>query len=475
MAKLIGRIEEVRLLHELEQTDQAAFVAVYGRRRIGKTFLINQVFKSRFTFHLTGMANVDNGQQLVNFHAAYVRQFPAFEDLPVPMTWFEAFQRLITAIEADQSDQKKVLFLDELPWLSASDTQFVSSLEHFWNSWACHRDDILLIVCGSAASWMLNELINNTGGLYNRVTHQIALEQLNLAECEAFLKQKSPAITRYQVLQLYMVFGGIPFYLEAIDPKKSAAQNINHLCFTRNGAFKKEFYRLFESLFKKSEKHVRVVEVLATRLSGVERTALLTQANLADGGNSTIVLRELEDSGFIRRYHQVHRPGTAIYQLADFYTMFYLRFIKGQNQLDEDFWITGLDKPEIRAWSGYAFEQICTAHLRQLKVALGISNVQTQTSHWQGEGSDGKAQIDLVIDRRDEVINICEMKFSLRPFQIDKPYADVLNKKLSVFREQTKTKKALWLTMVTTYGVEENSYARELGVGVVDMEGLFGW
>jgi uncharacterized protein len=475
MAKLIGRIEEVRLLQELQQTDQAAFVAVYGRRRIGKTFLINQVFKGQFTFNLTGMAQVDNEQQLVNFHAAYVRQFPAFEDSSVPQSWFEAFQRLITAIETDNSNQKKVIFLDELPWLSASDAQFISSLEHFWNSWACHRDDILLIVCGSAASWMLNELINNTGGLYNRVTHQIALQQLNLGECEAFLKQKSPAITKYQVLQLYMVFGGIPFYLAAIDPKKSAAQNINQLCFTRNGTFKNEFHRLFESLFKKSEKHVRVVEVLAAKWSGVERSTLLKKAELPDGGSSTNVLRELEDSGFIRRYYQVHKPGVAVYQLADFYTMFYLRFIKGQSPLDEDFWITGLDKPEIRAWSGYAFEQICTAHLRQVKTALGISNVQTQTSHWQGEGTDGKAQIDLVIDRRDEVINICEMKFSLHPFQIDKTYAEVLSKKLSVFREQTKTKKALWLTFVTTYGLEENSYARELGVSVVGMEELFVW
>jgi uncharacterized protein len=474
MAKIIGRKEEIALLQSIQSEEKSAFVAVYGRRRVGKTFLIRTLYEGQFTFYMTGIANVETANQLTNFHSTLIRYFPILEDNLPAKDWFQAFQQLIKAIELIPQSGKKILFFDELPWLDTSNSLFIASLEHFWNSWASARTDIVLVVCGSAASWMINELINNTGGLYNRVTHQIQLEPFTLAECEAFFKAKSPGIDRYQLLQLYMVFGGIPFYLDFIDPRKSATQNINDLCFKPKGKLRNEFDKLYASLFKKADKHIAVIEALAKKAMGLERDVLLKTAKLSNGGNSTTILRELEESNFIRKYHAFGKSkNNAIYQLTDFYSLFYLKFIKNNSPFDDNFWINGIDTPEIRAWSGYAFEQVCLLHLPQIKNALGISSVQTQTSAWVGSDGTDKAQIDLVIDRRDQVINLCEMKFSINTFTIEKGYADTLRQKMGVFRAATNTSKALWMTFITTRGLTQNMHAQSLVHQSLTMDALF--
>lgn len=474
MAKIVGRKEEITLLQAIQDDDKSAFVAVYGRRRVGKTFLVRSFYEGQFAFHLTGIAHVETVNQLTNFHSALVRYFPELEDNLPAKDWFGAFGQLINAIESLPSSGKKVLFLDELPWLDTPNSLFVPALEHFWNSWASGRTDIVLIVCGSAASWMINELINNTGGLYNRVTHPIQLEPFTLAECKAFFGAKQAHFDHYQLLQLYMVFGGIPFYLDFIDPRKSATQNINDLCFKPKGKLRNEFDKLYASLFKKADKHIAVIEALAKKAAGLDRDMLLKAAKLPNGGNTTLILRELEESSFIRKYNAFGKSkNNAIYQLTDFYSLFYLRFIKNNSPLDDNYWINGIDTPEIRAWSGYAFEQICLMHLTQLKNGLGIGSVQTQSSAWVGSNGTDKAQIDLLIDRRDGVINLCEMKFSIKPFTIEKDYAENLQKKLNVFRDATKTSKALWLTFITTYGLTKNTHAQSLVQQSLTMDILF--
>jgi uncharacterized protein len=475
MAKIIGRKEEIALLQSLQQSDRSAFVAVYGRRRVGKTYLIRSFFEEKFTFHLTGIANVETEQQLANFHSALVRIFPEFEDNPLAKDWFQAFQQLITAIESLPQSEKKTLFIDELPWLDTPNSMFIPALEHFWNSWASTRNDIILVVCGSAASWMINQLINNTGGLYNRVTHPIQIEPFTLAECEAFFQAKSPGYDRYQLIQLYMVFGGIPFYLDFIDTRKSATQNINDLCFSTKGRLRNEFQKLYASLFKKADKHIAIIEALAQKAKGLERDELLKTAKLSNGGTTTAILRELEESSFIRKYNTFGKvKNNSIYQLTDFYSLFYLKFIKKTSVFDDNFWINGIDTPEIRAWSGYAFEQVCLFHTSQIKSALGIAHVQTQTSAWLGSDGNDKAQIDLIIDRRDQVINLCEIKFSINSFTIEKDYAENLRKKIGVFKDATKTSKALWLTFITTHGLTQNSYSQSLVHQSLTMNDLFG-
>ena len=470
---MVGRREELATLKSLEQADESVFVAVYGRRRVGKTYLIRHVFDGQFTFYITGIANVGLQAQLANFYAGLVRAFPWVEDKKMPNNWFFMFQLLITALE-NCEDAQKVLFLDELPWLDEPKADFIPALEHFWNSWASGRRDVTLIVCGSAASWMVNNLINNRGGLHNRLTHRIRLDPFTLTECEIFLRQKSATYDRYQIVQLYMALGGIPFYLKAVDTGKSVAQNINDLCFSQKGILRIEFDNLYASLFKNAGKHITIIETLAKKAKGMERTELLKLAKLADGGTATKILKELEESSFIQKYPAFGKSNRyVLYQLTDFYSLFYLKFIKNSSDLDKDFWLNSLDHPEIRAWSGYAFEQVCLMHLDKIKQALGISGIQTRSSAWIGETDGQKAQIDLVIDRCDQVINLCEMKFSINRFDIDKRYAEELRTKIGVFKTATKTQKAIFLTLITTFGLQSSGHSGGLVQNDLTMDVLF--
>ncbi len=475
MKHFIGRKREIARLEEIKNSDRAEFVALYGRRRVGKTVLVRQVFTTDFAFQATAIANVDRQRQLLNFYTALGRYSGYNNTNPLPTDWFTAFQQLIDYLET-LTIPKKVIFLDELPWFDTQKSDFVQSLEHFWNSWASARNDIILVVCGSAASWMINKLINHKGGLHNRITEKMHLQPFSLNEAEALLKIKNPAIDRYQIIQLYMVMGGIPFYLEAVSGQKSAAQNIEDICFASDGLLRTEFNNLFHALFSKAERHITIVRAIATRATGLTRKEIVALSGLPEGGATTRLLDELEKSGFIRKYQPFKKKSrNSLYQLIDFYTLFYLRFIEKSNPYDQSNWINSIDNPLYRAWSGYAFEQVCLYHVQQIKEALGIAGVITHTSSRRSAGSQNKkgAQIDLVIDRRDHVINLCEIKFSLSPFTITKSYAEQLQQKISLFREDTDTSKSLHLTMITPYGVKQNSWAGALVQNELTMDALF--
>lgn len=470
MDVLIGRQKEQKTLMEHYHSKSAEFVAIYGRRRVGKTFLVRQVFQDKFAFHLTGMAGVSLTQQLGNFHAQISKFSLGMFDHAPATDWFTAFQQLIKWLERLPPSEKKVVFLDELPWLDTRNSRFLSGLEHFWNSWASARKDILLIVCGSAASWMLNHLLRNRGGLHNRVTDRVKLEPFRLKEAEEFLRYRGVAYDRYQVLQVYMVFGGIPFYLERIKPEWSPAQNINALCFERNAIFRDEYANLYASLFSKSERHIAVIEALAKKTKGLKRDELITLSKLPGGGSLSRILQELEESDFIRRYRAFgKKEKDALYQLVDLYTLFYLRFVSQSDPDDENFWINAVESPMYRSWSGYAFEMVGLHHVREIKNALGIAGVQASVYAW----SSAEAQIDLVIDRKDQVINLFEMKFSIRPFPIDKNYATELRHKIGHFRDTTGSNKAIFLSFLSTFGLAKNEYSG-MAQNDLSMEVLFG-
>lgn len=348
------------------------------------------------------------------------------------------------------------------------------ALEHFWNSWASAWRDVILVTCGSAASWMINKLINNHGGLHNRVTERLRIEPFDLRETELFLHSKNIVYDRYQIAELYMVTGGIPFYLDAVVPGQSVAQNVERLCFTKGGLLANEFRALFKSLFKNAEKHERIIQALASKTKGLTRKELVTLTGLRSGGTMTRLLEELEESGFVGRYIPFSaRKRDVLYRLADFYSRFYLKFIEDNTNFQPGVWTNTLDSPAKRAWAGYAFEQICIEHLPQIKAALGISGVVTQFSTWKSKTSDPGAQIDIVIDRRDRTVNLCEVKFSITPFTIDKPYAEKLRNKIGTFRAETDTKKSVFLTMITSFGVKENKYSGGLVQGEVVLDQLF--
>jgi hypothetical protein len=470
---IIGRKPEQETLKRVFSSRKSEFIILYGRRRVGKTFLINQLFGDFFTFRMSALSNATLDKQLLNFHATLKAASPVFAESAQPANWFEAFQQLIQLVQ-ESHQTRKVIFFDELPWLDSYGSDFLQALEHFWNSWASIRSDVLLIGCGSAASWMISQLIHNPGGLHNRITERILLQPFTLAETEAFLKSKGAVYDRYQLLELYMAMGGIPYYLENVQVNRSIPQNIDRMFFTPGAILNLEYTDLYRSLFNRPERHIAFVEALAQKSKGMSRRELLLAARIPDGGAATATLDELEQSGFIRRYFPFGKvKRDALYQLIDPYTLFYLTFVKDSKAEGLGAWIEQSKSPRWRAWSGYAFEYICRYHIDSIKKSLGINGIYAEISNWRSKGSEAGAQIDLLIDRSDRVINICEMKFSVKQFTIDKAYAANLRNKIAVFRDESGTNKTLFFTIITTFGLKPNEHSMQLVHESLDMGALF--
>ena len=456
---IIGRKEEQQILRSAVQSENSEFVAVYGRRRVGKTYLIRETFGYKFTFQHTGLAKGNTKEQLFSF--AISLRDAGYDDCPIPKSWLEAFSLLSTYLK-NSTDEKKIVFLDELPWMDTARSNFISAFEHFWNGWASARKDIVLIICGSATSWIINKVINDHGGLHNRVTKQIALQPFTLKECEMFAQGKGLEMNRYQLAECYMVLGGIPYYWSLLEKGLSLAQNIDKIIFAKNGKLSNEFNQLYASLFKSPEQYIDVVTALGKKKAGMTREEIIAATDMYSSGTLSKVLDELEYCGFIRKYNGFDKKSKqAIYQLIDNYTLFYFKFIQQNENNDEHFWSASIDSAMHRAWSGLAFERLCMVHTQQIKAALGIAGVLSNVYSWRKEAdeiSDG-AQIDLLIDRKDQVINLCEMKYSLSEYAVDAEYEQKLRNKKSAFIDATNTRKAVHLTMVTTFGIKANAHS----------------
>jgi hypothetical protein len=444
---------------------------MYGRRRVGKTFLIRSVYKDAFTFQATAIANVNLKIQLANFYQVLQKYEPG-QKYKKASNWFDAFNDLSIFLEKSK-DKKKIIFLDELPWFDTPNSKFIQALEHFWNSWASYRDDVLLVVCGSAASWIIHKLINHRGGLHNRLTKTIKLLPFTLHECDQFLQAKKIHFDKYSLIQLYMRLGGIPYYWDEVRQEGSAMQNIESLCFSKDGLLTREFANLYHSLFKNAEKHMSIIEALSSKGKGLTRQEIVAASKLPNGGGLTRLLVELEESGFIRKYVPFQKKyRRSLYQGVDFFSNFYLKFMKDVD-LENTNWQAMLDHPKYRAWSGYAFEQVCLSHVLEIKKALSIAGIVSANYSWRSQKLDTNVQIDLLIDRRDNVVTICEMKYSINAFEIDKAYSAALRNKIGVFQQETKTRKSVNLLLVTTFGLKQNIHSLGLAQSEVMMDDLF--
>lgn len=448
---IIGRKTEINELNRIMESASSEFVMVYGRRRVGKTFLIREYFANRFSFYATGIAQGTLQEQLMNFKLTLSATDTSIDNTNI-RNWFEAFEALSRHLEKSK-ERKKIIFLDELPWMDTPRSNFIKALEHFWNTWASARNDIILIVCGSAASWMVKNIVKNHGGLHNRLTCKIKLNPFTLAECKEYLHSLGIRWENRMIAECYMVLGGIPYYLKMLDKRLSLAQNIDRLFFADSALFEDEFSNLYASLFKNSAEYVRIVEVLAKKKSGYTRDEMLTQLKLSDGGSFTRRLEELEQCGFIRKYHSTGDV-SAIYQLIDFYSLFYFQFLKKGKSYDTDTWMHLTETPAYHNWCGLSFEKLCLVHLPQIKQALGISGIRTNSYAYYGK----EAQIDLVIERGDNVINLCEMKYTEDEFVITKAYADKLHQKQAALRKYIKRKKSIQMTLISANGVKRNEY-----------------
>jgi uncharacterized protein len=470
---ILGRDAEKQRIKDIVETDKPAFVAVYGRRRVGKTYLIKEYFGNNFTFYATGLANSNTKTQLVNFTVFINKAFNSSH--ATPKNWFFAFAILQSELSKIKGD--KIIFIDELPWFDTKKSDFLTGLEFFWNSWASAEKGLKLFVCGSAASWMINKLIRNKGGLYNRVTHRFKIEPFTLQETENFLQAQDIFIDRYQIVNLYMVMGGIPYYLEMIKKGESAAQNIERICFANDGALRTEFQFIFSSLFNNSEKHEKLLRKIFALGNRATRDNLVKELNILSSGDFSTKLNELEESGFIKSYTPlgVHKS-KKIYVIADYYTLFYYKFIENASSYVEGNWINSINDSAVNVWAGLTFEQVCWDHTKNIKNKLGIEGIYSETSCWskQADEAGAGAQIDLIFDRKDRVISLFEIKYSINPFTITKDYDLKLRNKIAAFKESTQTRKSVFLTVITTFGLVQNEYSRSIIHNEITMDDLFG-
>lgn len=457
---IIGRKKESILLNELYHSSKAEFIAVYGRRRIGKTFLIDKTFGEKYDFYMTGIYEGTKTEQLTNF--AYQLERYSGKKIKQPKTWLDAFFRLQEFLETKRKQKRILVFIDELPWLDTPRSRFLKAFELFWNEWASKLDNMKLIVCGSATTWMTNKLLGNKGGLHNRVTQPIYLRPFNLLETELFLKSRGFAISRRQVAEAYMSLGGTPYYLDMMKKSDSIAQNIDRLFYSKEAPLKTEYAFLFKSLFKESTLYRRVVETLSKKMKGMTRQELLAEIKCEDNGYFSDVLTDLCNCDFVRRYTAFGKTERdMMYQLTDLYTLYYLRFVKSYNGGDEHYW--SHRQMDISSWQGYAFEQICLHHIQQIKRKLGINGILSNvcTYSWlaftdKNDKQHRGGQIDLILDRGDKTINLCEMKYVSGTYSISSDYASYMQSRAESFRILSETDKSIHLTMITSEGVEHN-------------------
>lgn len=470
--RIIGRIKEQQILKDSLESLRPEFLTIYGRRRVGKTYLIRQFFQSRFSFYATGIAGGKTREQLKVFHTA-LREYGCSEQ-KIPEDWLEAFGRLRKVLEKPDAVRdisgKKVVFLDEVPWMDTARSDFRQALDYFWNSWGSAQPDLLLIVCGSATSWIINHLLDSTGGFYNRVTRRIHLKPFSLLETEELCSLNGLVLTRPQIMEAYMVFGGIPFYLNLLSPRLSLVQNIDELCFQESGELRYESQHLFSSLFRNAEKHLAIIRMAAKRRNGFTRKELSENPAIGNGESLTKALSELEQCGFIRKYrNNTFEKQVFLYQLIDPFVLFSLSFLESNKQPT---WSGYYGTAGYYSWRGNAFEILCLNHVAQIKNALGIRAVDTMEYAWRSKTSKPGVQIDLLIDRKDGVIHLCEMKCSDQAYRIDASYEKQLLEKIAVFRRESKTEKAVHLTMITSDSLVRNEYTGNV-INVVQGNELF--
>lgn len=469
---IVGRKKELSLINQYFNSGKAEFIAVYGRRRVGKTFLIRQHFRNQFAFDMTGIMEGTKSEQMTAFHTALKTYGYTGKK---NSNWIDAFFALRQVLESRIEEGKRcVIFIDELPCLDTPKAGFVNALGHFWNNWANWQSEIMLIVCGSATSWMVRNVIDNHGGLHDRITHEIHLHPFTLTETEEFFKLNGFSWNRLSIMQTYMAIGGIPYYMSLFERTDSPATGLDRLFFSGNAELKKEYRRLFSSLFKNPHPYLEIITLLSKHPKGMTREEISTELKTSNNGKLGEMLTDLIYCDFLQKNNVREKrikSNSAIYQLIDFYTIFYNIFAN-KNIMEEHFWTRNINTPEINIWYGLAFERVCKAHIEKIKTALGIASVSTEYYSWRSNLIEKGAQIDIIIDRADNTINLCEVKYSENLYSLDKEEYMKIQNRISVFKEATNTRSNIIPTMITTFGMKEGTYSDQI-IAKINMEDLF--
>jgi uncharacterized protein len=456
---MIGRHTEIARLNNSLLSPASELVAVYGRRRIGKTYLIRNVLKKNIQFEMTGLYKGNTAQQLGVFFRELQARSNKFKKTTLPATWEKAFELLKLYLNTLKNKKKKVLFIDEFPWFDSHKSDFLKFFGHFWNSYCEKRKDLLVVVCGSAASYMIKNIISSKGSLHARLTYSLRLMPFSLHETKQYLEFKKIRWSNYMILHLYNCLGGIPHYLSKIKKEESVVQNIQRLCFNPNADLSNEFNTIFESLFDQSDTHISIVRKLGASRKGLTRDELIHATKFSGGGYFTNALEELIASGFVTDYPAFnHKAKLTLYRLSDEYSRFYLKYIEKNKFQGINFWKTMSQQSSYLSWAGYNFETVCLKHTQAIKKALGIEGIHSVCSSWSGPGT----QIDLLIARKDNWINICEMKFHSGEYSINRAELKKLQDKIQLFSKHTKVKATTVITMISTFGVKKNEYEQDI-------------
>ena len=474
---MIGRKKEIALLKRLYESNKAQFVAVYGRRRVGKTYLINDVFGEKITFRHTGLSPIESGdesplkKQLKHFYNSLLLH--GMPRSKCPENWLDAFLMLELFLQSKDDGSRQLIFIDELPWLDTPKSGFITAFEGFWNTWACSRKNLMLVVCGSATAWMSDKLINNHGGLYNRITSEIKLSPFTLGECEEYFKSENIKLSRYDIVQSYMITGGIPYYLSYYQRGLSLAQNVDNIFFSTNAPLKDEFKRLFNSIFVNPDMMISLVKAIGAKHYGCTISEISEASGISRGGTLTKALSALIASDFIIKYIPYGIKKEEHYKLVDPFCNFYLRFIENQKEISKDFWLSNVESQNIVSWRGIAFENVCFNHISQIKKALGISGVSTSESAWSKQkGDEIGTQIDMLIVRKDNIVNMCEIKFYSSEFSVDKNYDKVLRNRVLLLSSKLSRKMSISSVLITTFGLKYNEYSGDFD-NVILIDDLF--
>lgn len=468
MEGIVGRKQEITELERLYHSPKAEFVVVTGRRRVGKTYLIRELFKDRMAFHHTGLSPyTEEGEEKVGLNEQLQHFFHTLKRYghkgnAIPKNWLDAFFMLEQLIEAKDDGSRQVVFIDEIPWMDTQNSRFLRAFESFVNGWALGRRNMMLIVCGSATSWIEDNFIKNQKGLYDRQTYELCLRPFTLHECEEFYDFNDISMSRLDIVEMYMLTGGIPYYMGYVAPGKSLAQNIDLIFFGKNAKLRNEFDKLFGSLFRKADDYIKIVRFLSTRRGGYSREEIVHQTGIPSSSDLTKKLESLEASCFIKKYQPFGCTKRELrYKLIDPFCLFYLKFLDTNKPTDEYFWQHNLNLPKLNAWRGLTFEDVCLAHVQQIKMALGVGNVTSAESAWNVQGDDNQkgAQIDLIIERADNVANLCEMKYVAGLLSIDKEEDMKLRARIAHIASRMKKRQNVQLTIITTYGLNYNKYS----------------
>lgn len=479
MNRIVGRKQEIEELQNLYQSEKPEFVAIYGRRRVGKTFLVKELFQDKITFYHTGLSPFDKERkitmrdQLEAFYASLMRY--GLEENSCPKSWMEAFRMLGELLDRLDDGKRQLVFIDELPWMDTARSRFLVAFEYFWNSWGAWHDRVMLVVCGSATSWMMDNLINNKGGLYDRLTWQIKLSPFTLGECRQFFESKGMPMSAYDLAECYMILGGIPYYLNYLQRGKSLAQNVDLLFWAKNAKLASEFQRLFGSLFVNPDEYMNVVRLLAKRHTGYTRDEMAAKLNISSGGSFSKMLEVLMASDFITVYSPFGRNQREVrYKLTDSFCLFYLRFVEGGSVADESFWLHHQNTPLLNSWRGLAFEQLCFSHAAKIKKALGVEGVASSEAAWIVRGDEDKtgAQIDMLIVRDDRIVNLCEMKFLSSEYEPKADDEQTFRSRIATLQERLSFRQTIHFTLVTTVGLKHNAHSGVIQK-LVTMDSLF--